>query len=168
MSGIKRVYWDTCCFISEIKGEDRGEPDNSDMRAARHAFDNYELVIVTSALTVAEITATKVKSEGLIKFNNFLYRSNLEDRIVDVGVSEKARKIRDFFNNEFNMLDAITVPDSIHLATSIIYKCEEYHTYDTTTDKKSKRPGLAQLSGSPGVDGMKICKPYAVKGVLDI
>lgn len=57
---MKRVYWDSCCFIDYLEGSERGRQGRGVMERAQ----NGELLIVTSVLTLVEVLGEKNVSEG--------------------------------------------------------------------------------------------------------
>ena len=56
---MKRVYWDSCCFIDYLEGNERGRQ----VRGVLERAQNGELVIVTSVLTLVEVLGEKNASE---------------------------------------------------------------------------------------------------------
>lgn len=52
---MKRVYWDSCCFIDYLEGSERGRQGRGVMERAQ----NGELLIVTSVLTLVEVLGEK-------------------------------------------------------------------------------------------------------------
>lgn len=55
----------------------------------------------------------------------------------------------------------LTVPDSLHLATAILYRATEFHTFDENDKPKQNALGLLPLSGDVAGHKLKICKPEA-------
>ena len=55
---MKRVYWDSCCFISYLKGDARGEQ----LKGIVESSEAHELEIVTSVIAIAEVL--KISDEG--------------------------------------------------------------------------------------------------------
>jgi hypothetical protein len=54
----------------------------------------------------------------------------------------------------------LSSPDSIRLATAIIFNAEEFHTFDGSGGKK-RNGDLLPLSGNVAGHRLKICVPYA-------
>src|SRR5277367_6240872 len=57
----------------------------------------------------------------------FFKRRNVVQISVDTRISQRASAIRNYYNQRGTKL---TTPDSIHLATAIIYEADEFHTLD--------------------------------------
>lgn len=52
---MKRVYWDSCCFISYLRGDDCGEQ----LKGVVESSEAHELEIVTSVVAIAEVLNDK-------------------------------------------------------------------------------------------------------------
>ncbi|MCA3303891.1 MAG: PIN domain-containing protein [Roseomonas sp.] len=164
MNGADPIfYWDSCLFLAWIKDEERksGEMDGVREVIARHR--KREVKIITSTLTSVEVLQSKlpVGLERLI--------GDLMKRIVRIGVDSKvasmAHDIRDYYAR--NASQTISTPDAIHLATAILYRVTEFHTFDDGKSS-SKSLGLLSLSGNVGGHRLTICKPQARNPQLDL
>jgi hypothetical protein len=60
----------------------------------------------------------------------------------------------------------VSVPDAIHLATALIYRADEFHTFDGKNGRNTL--GLLPLSGDVGGHKLTICKPVAKSPELDL
>jgi hypothetical protein len=60
----------------------------------------------------------------------------------------------------------LSTADAIHLATAILYRADEFHTFDERGSAKNL--GLIPLSGNVGGHSLKICKPKATSSELDL
>jgi hypothetical protein len=60
----------------------------------------------------------------------------------------------------------LSVPDAIHLATAVLYRVDEFHTFDM--EGRSKSLGLIPLSGNVAGHRLIICKPQAKNPGLDL
>jgi predicted nucleic acid-binding protein len=118
-------------------------------------------------LTTVEVLQSRLPAgipkllEGLIK------------RIIRVGMDTKvaslAHDIRDHYmarKDEFSG-KTLSTPDAIHLATAILYRVDEFHTFDSGSSS-SKTLGLIPLSGNVGGHRLIICKPQARNPALDL
>jgi PIN domain len=76
---------------------------------------------------------------------------------MDSKCAGLAHDIRDHYVAAGNK--GIKTPDAIHLATAILYRATEFHTFDER---------LLDLSGNVGGHGLKICKPEAKNPQLDL
>ncbi|MCC8984116.1 type II toxin-antitoxin system VapC family toxin [Bradyrhizobium acaciae] len=123
--------------------------------------------IVTSVLTITEVLESRLPAgmkslmEGLMK------------RVIRVGmdikVAKMAHDLRDYYmqrTTEFGG-KTLSVPDAIHLATGVLSRVNEFHTFDGgKTGGKSL--GLLQLSGNVGGQRLTVCKPQARSPQLDL
>jgi predicted nucleic acid-binding protein len=119
----KRIYWDSVVFIDFLQ-QTKWRIDSIGPMAeeARRG----DLIIVTSALTLAEVVS--LKDLGLLDLHteqlivDFFESEFIEVRNVDRFIAEKARWIiREF---------KINAPDAIHVATAILEKVAVLFTYD--------------------------------------
>ena len=168
MNGADPIYyWDTCLFLAWIKDEDRksGEMDGVREVIARHR--KREVKIITSTLTTVEVLQSKLP----VGMDRLL--GDLMKRIVRIGVDAKvaalAHDIRDYYarNASLNAGKTVSTPDAIHLATAILYRVSEFHTFDDGKSS-SKSLGLLNLSGDVGGHRLITCKPQARNPQLDL
>ena len=164
MNGADPVYyWDTCIFLAWIKDEERQSGDMDGVREVIARHRKREVKIITSTLTTVEVLQSKlpVGMERLI--------GDLMKRIVRIGVDTKvapmAHDIRDYYAKKGSQ--TISTPDAIHLATAILYRASEFHTFDDGK-RNSKSLGLLALSGNVGGHRLTICKPQARNPQLDL
>ncbi len=122
---IRRLYWDSCNFISLIAEDEVERADT-----CQHILDDAEngkVQIVTSTLTIAEV----VKPKGSPSFT-----------------AEKERLIKTFFLHEYILLYDVTRTiaenarelsrqhglnprDAIHLATALASDADVFQTWNT-------------------------------------
>ena len=141
----KIIYWDSNCFLGLLnKEKDKINKCQSVIREA----ENGNLIIATSALTFIEVIKLKGqqhlprKSEKILR--QFFLNSFMSIHNVDREVGIQAR--------ELMWKHKILQPkDSVHVATAIIQKIPELHTFDV---------GLLKLNGKYGNPKLKICEPY--------
>ena len=89
-----------------------------------------ECKIITSALTLVECLESKLPVGMDRLFKDMLKRVNRLS--MDIKVAELAHDIRDYYTvraNEFSG-KKLTTPDAIHLAAAILYRADEFHTFD--------------------------------------
>lgn len=87
---------------------------------------------------------------------------------MESKIAAVAHDLRDYYSNrkaEFGG-KTLSTPDAIHLATAIIYRVSEFHTFDNDGDAKSL--GLLPLSGDVGGNRLIICKPEVTRPELDL
>lgn len=147
-SSIKRIYWDSCCWIALIQQEvitvagakiDRGKMCRGVVDAAEKGI--YE--IVTSTLSLAEVSknpksSTLSDDDKIAQFfeNDYILLAN-----VDVRVGTLARQLMQ------RGFAGLRPADAVHLATASIANCEFFHTFDDDLIKLSKK--INTQSGQP-------------------
>ncbi len=141
----KYVYWDSDCFLGLLnKEQDKIKKCQSVIKDAEAG----KLVIVTSAITFIEVIKMKGKkhiprkNEKIIQ--QFFLNPFMSIHNVDRDVGIKARDL--MWKNK-----ALKPKDSIHVATALIQKIPELHTFDKY---------LLSLDNQYGNPPLKICEPY--------
>ena len=146
--GDQPFYWDTCLFIAWLKDEKRKLSSEMDgVREYIERLKRREIKIITSTLTITETTEAKVEADVLNIFDDLMKRRNLSKVAVDMRVARLARDLRDYYSqrpDEFNK-KTLSVPDSIHLAIAILYRAQEFNTFDR--HNRSGTLGLLPLNG---------------------
>lgn len=169
MAGSNPVYyWDTCVFLAWIKNEVTRKPGEMDgVREVINRLKKRQLSLMTSVLTITEISAAKLPAGSEDMFEQILQRPNISKLSVDIKIARLARELRNHYITR-NGADGLTltVPDSLHLATAILYKPNEFHTFDEHDKPKNKALGLLPLSGDVAGHNLKICKPMAQQAGL--
>src|SRR5260370_15142035 len=149
MSDIPLYSWDSTVFIAWIS-EEPGAP-LKDIESVVVEIDNKKANLVVSVLAYSEILEVKHTPEQMIKFREFLKRSNVVVADNTVAIAEKAGEIRSRgFAEKGKKKRKIKTPDATFLATTIIYKAAVLHSLD---------PDLLHLNQSPMVEGLRITKP---------
>ncbi|HBG30694.1 MAG TPA: hypothetical protein DDW98_08715 [Gammaproteobacteria bacterium] len=162
MAGTRPVYyWDTCLFIAWLANEQTRKAGELEA-----VFDGIaklkrrEVSLMTSVLTVVEITANKIPTGTESMLVEAMQRPNFTRIAVDHRVARLAREIRDHYLSRSQWGGkTVSVPDSIHLATAILYRATEFHTFDGKDSKPLNALGLLQLSGDVAGHSLTICKP---------
>jgi predicted nucleic acid-binding protein len=148
----RRVYWDSCVWLSLIKGDaERAEHCAHVIEMARAG----EFEVWTSSLTLAEVYKRKCDGDNVTleedkdaNFESYIEQEFLREVQVDHDVGSLARRL-------LRKYPAIKKPaDAVHLASALLNNCDEFHTYDGENllglDGK-----LQKLDGSL----LKICHP---------
>lgn len=159
-------YWDTCLFLAWLKDEERRTGDMDGVRELVERSRRREVRIMTSVLTSVEVLASKIPVGFDTLFVNFLKRINRVS--VDIKVAAVAHDLRDFYSTrqaEFGN-KTLSTPDAIYLATAILYRADEFHTFDE--HGSGKNLGLIPLSGNAAGNRLTICKPVALRPQLDL
>mgnify|MGYP001113634112 CR=1 FL=1 len=130
------------------------------------ANEKGENLIVTSAVTHLEVLPTKLDGKGAADDADYLALfdgSHFVDVELGANIALLAREIRDFYYVPADALGQggkmMDLGDSIHLATAIIHKVDEFHTRDN--DKKGQKVPLLTLN-SISPEG-KVCGKYDLK-----
>lgn len=141
---LDRRYWDSNAFLGHLNGE----PEKAEAcEAVLAAAEAGKLVIVTSALTLAEVLYVKgqtpmpkEKRELVSRFFKQPYISvqNVTRRIAEVG-------------RELYWDQNVRPQDAIHVATALVYKIPVLNTFDGK---------LLSLDGKLGEPPLKIEKPH--------
>jgi hypothetical protein len=126
------------------------------IKIAKDIFENKN-EIFTSVITLTEVLPAKLTDDQEEKFHGTFKSSNHILYDVDYAIAKKTRELRNqFLNHQSGKI--LSTPDSLHLATAIIYSADELNTFDD--GKKDKRfLGLLELSGTSEVGGLIIKKP---------
>ncbi|MEP9348301.1 PIN domain-containing protein [Xanthobacter sp. KR7-225] len=168
MAGAEPIYyWDTCLFLAWIKDEQRKTGEMDGVREVIERFKRREVKLITSTLTTVEVLQSRLPVGMERLFNDFMKRIT---RIgMDTKVAAMAHDIRDHYQRHSSQFGdkKLTTPDSIHLATAIMYRATEFHTFDDG-GSGSKSIGLLGLSGNVGGHRLTICKPQAKNPQLDL
>ena len=80
----------------------------------------------------------------------------LSRQSVDIRVAAIAHDLRNYYALAGRTLKS---PDAIHLATAILYRADEFHTFDDQ---------LIALSGNVGGNKLIVCKPETKSPQLDL
>lgn len=141
------IYWDSNAFLGYLKEEtEKVDACGNVLQAA----ENGQLVVVTSALTLAEVIylkgSPKLPQEQRTKVDAFFKAEYISVRNVTRATTELARDL--VWDNN------IRPKDAIHVATACLYKVPVLHTYD---DKLLASDGLT-IAGHR----LKIIRPFIV------
>lgn len=161
-------YWDTCCFLAWLKNEQRPAGDMDGLSACVERFNRGQLKLMTSVLTYVEVTTAKIPAGVEVLFEDAMQRPNATKVGVDIKVAKLARDIRNHYLNTRNDGFTVSVPDSIHLATAILYRASEFQTFDNRDDKRYKCLGLLPLNGDVAGHNLTICKPSTAQLELSL
>lgn len=163
MTGSNPIYyWDTCIFLAWIKDEDRPIGDMDGVREIIELSKKRDAIIMTSVLTSVEVLSAYIPA-GMDTLFQQLMR-----RVQRVGIDTKIVTLAHDIRNHYTKQGSKTIgtPDAIHLATAIIYRATEFHTFDC--DGSSRSLGLIPLSGNVAGNRLTICKPQTNRPQLDL
>lgn len=141
---MKYVYWDSCCFISFLEGEERGR----DLVGIIQRAQRGELKIITSALTLTEVLGNKgATPEKRLKIKEAMSSDN---GILFVDLNEHlAKDARDFiWSHDYHNHSK----DAVHIATALYYshvkRLDEIHSFDDDLLKFDGKLGVPIIKPS--------------------
>lgn len=146
-----RRYWDSCCFLSHLMGED----ETGGCRMILGDAQAGKLQIVTSSLTIAEVLwlrrKTRIPKENAEIVEAFFRHEWILVRELDRQVAEEARAL--VWDHD------VPAKDAVHLATALnvhaVTPLEQLDTFDnddlTPLSGKFGDPPL--MIGPPWIDG---------------
>jgi hypothetical protein len=149
------IYWDACIFLAWLKDEpcEAGVMEGIE-ETVKRVHDN-EVVLITSIMTQTEVLESKMPKDAQTKFDNVFKRRNVVWINHDTRVGKLSHDIRDYYAQRAISLSS---PDSVHLASAILYQADVFHTLDGSG--KKKRGHLLPLDGNVAGHKLKIAKPY--------
>lgn len=159
-----KYYWDTCLFLAWLKDESSRKPGEMDgVREYLTRHSNRQISLMTSVLTLTEMTIAKVPAGTENLLEQVMQRRNFTRLSIDLRVATLARDLRNHYIADPKKYHdmGLTVPDSLHLASAILNKATEFHTFDEFDKPKYKALGLIPLSGNVAGHKLVICKPIA-------
>jgi predicted nucleic acid-binding protein len=148
-------YWDSCLFIAWLKDEERPIGDMDGVREVVELVKARDARIITSLLTSVEVLSAKMPVGIDSLFGQFLKRINRVG--MEVKIADLAHNLRNYYAISGGKI--MKTPDAIHLATAILYRVDEFHTFDDE---------LISLSGNVAGHNLKICKPSVRDPQLDL
>lgn len=141
---LPRRYWDANAFLGILLGEKDKVPA---CQAVLKAAEKRQLVIVTSAVTIAEVIKVKgkprLKRESEQKIGDFFKHEWIVVVDCDRRVAEAARRL--MWEHDF-----LLHKDAIHVATAIQGRVDQLDTFDGH---------LIRISGMVGNPPLLIGKP---------
>jgi len=144
---VERIYWDSDPFLGWLQNE-AGKVDLCSGTIKR--AQDGEVLIVTSALTIAEVlwrrNAPKLAEDKLSLLRKFFRRSHI--RVVNVSrvIAEEAQDVVMNYN--------VRPKDAVHVASAIHHGINILETFDE---------GLLAQSGKIGAPSLTIRKPIGLK-----
>lgn len=137
----RRIYWDSCLYIDFLTGD---KPYQQDLVHMIASWERKEVVLVTSALTIAEVLY--IKCEGILRTEDSSRRPDIEalfeppanhEPLVVVeltrAIALKARDLR--------WEHGIEPKDCVHVASALEAHCETLYTHDGGLLSKHRQVG---------------------------
>ncbi len=147
-------YWDTCMFLAWLKDEERKSGEMDGLREVIDRSKKRDCRLMTSVLTSVEVLQAKIPAGVDAMFSGLLKRMARVG--VDTKVAQLAHDIRNYYAKDGKSLKT---PDAIHLATAILHRANEFHTFDEQ---------LIASSGDIAGHRLIVCKPAARNPQLDL
>ncbi len=148
-------YWDTCLLLAWLKDEERKSGEMDGVREIIERSKKRDCRIMTSVITTVEVLQATIPAGVDTLFQGLMRR--LSRVGVDTKVAQLAHDIRNHCKNSGTKV--IGTPDSLHLATAILHRADQFHTFDQE---------LIDLSGNVAGHRLVICKPEAKSPQLDL
>ena len=163
MAGNNPAYYlDTCIFLAWLKNETTRKPGEMDaIQDCLKRFKSRESSLMTSVLTITQITVAKIPAGVETQLEELMKRPTFTQIAADIRVAKLARDLRNYYLIHDTQYGGktVTVPDALHLATAILYRATEFHTFDENDSPKYNALGLLPLSGDVAGHNLVICKP---------
>lgn len=165
-SSTPLYYWDSCLFLAWIGDEQRPSGEMDGVREVIDHVKKRNAIILTSVVTATEVLTSKLPVGMDRLFLDLMKR--VQRKSVDMKIAELAHDLRDHYSQRASEFagKTLSVPDAIHLATAIMYRATEFHTFDGSNGRNSL--GLLPISGNIAGHSLKICKPEAKNPGLDL
>ncbi len=163
MANKQTVYWDTCLLFALIKDEKRADPSEMPgLYSVASEIDSGKLNMVTSAMTLTELSVRPLPPDLQHRLDRFLSRSNVDVVPLAPQMGLRAGHLRGYYIDRAGA--KLCANDAYHLATAITLNVSEFHTFDKV-DKKDCL-GLLGLSGNVAGYPLRIVKPSGAQGTL--
>jgi predicted nucleic acid-binding protein len=153
-------YWDTCIWIAWIMNEARSNREMDGVVEVVELVGKNQASIIVSDCISTEILTGKWPADGARKFEDLFKRRNVKRVPISPNITTMTQQIREFYHNKGEK--TVSPLDAVHLATAIVYKVDQMHTFDDgKKDKKSR--SLLDLNGNVAGLPLVICKPPATQ-----
>ena len=147
-----KYYWDTSVLIALLTDEDRPAGEMDAAKDVVLAADAGQVIIATSLMTMGEILDPKGIGAPAA-FSELFKRDNFQLLQANAAVYAEAQRLR-------MAIPKLKLPDATHLASAIVYGCEELHAFD--------KDDLLKLTGQEVVNGLKIRRPSMAQPTLGL
>lgn len=130
------VYWDADIYITILEGDKSDQDLYEGCIYAKDRVERKECFLIASQLINLEVKQTTIPTNIAEKFENVMKRSNVTQVSMGNRISNLASELIEICSKMERVLKS---PDSIHLATALIYEVDEFYTND---DKLLKLNGI--------------------------
>jgi hypothetical protein len=155
------IYWDTCILLAWIKDETRQDDQMQGLIQVAQGVTRNKIDLITSVISRVEIFESTLTEGQKQRYVDLFKRSNCIQLGVTGPVADRASRLRHESRQQSRSGNQVllSVPDAVHLASAILHKAAEFHTFDGVRDDK-RSVKLIPLSGKPLVEGLTICVPH--------
>ena len=147
---LNLICWDTSVLIDWLKGSGT-ENRMLSIKSVVAEIEAKKYKLAVSTLVYVEVLECKMKMEceipeqAIKQFEDFMKNGNLVEVLaVDTRIAKRAQELRNRLNEKGRNIET---PDAIHIATAIVSKAKQLHTFD---DK------ILRLNGKDEVEGLVI------------
>ena len=147
-------YWDACMFLAWLNDEQRASGEMDGVREIVERAKRRDCRLMTSVLTTVEVLEAKIPAGVDTMLNGLMRR--MARVSIDIKVAQLAHDIRSYYAKDGQSIKA---PDALHLASAILHRADELHTFDSR---------LIALTGDVAGHRLTICKPVARSPQLDL
>lgn len=125
----KIICWDSCVFLSILNGESHPPEVLDGLDEMIREIDEGKCLLITSVITFSEVLEVNMTQAQKDQFQKLFDRRNVRAIDVDMRIARLAGEIRSYYKNLREPVKLL-VPDTLHVATAIIYKADVLYTFD--------------------------------------
>ncbi len=160
---MSRIYcWDASVFLAWLNGgENRPSEKLANLRAAVDDIDKGRAMLITPSTVSTEVWESRIPDE---EKRNWYINVFKRENVQKIQVSDPIAKIAGQLREECKVAGvSLTTEDALYLATGIVYKADEIHSFDADFLRVN---GLLQSVSVPIVEprGMELQLPLTGGG----
>ena len=157
------VYWDTCVLLAWIKDEKRSAGQMENLHNVVTELHEGRMNMITAVTFTGESWESRLSDDARDKLEGLFNRSNIELVNIDERIGRLQSEIMEHYKAESKRDDRppLCFADAQHLAAAIVYKVDEFHTFDLNDNKHCR--GLLGLTGDVAGHGLTVCMPKTVQ-----
>jgi len=83
-----------------------------------HEIHNNHVILITTVMTKGEVLESTLDNRGLLLWDSFFKRKNVQEVVADSRIMQLTHDIRDYYQKRkiADGLPTLTLPDATHLA----------------------------------------------------
>lgn len=148
MSRIDSYAWDSSIFLAWIKGEKRSDEEDAALEAAADDVDAGRTRLICSVLVFCEVLEARLQDDQQrLRFRQIFQRDNIHLVETTPAIAREAGALRLECSSAGLKL---TAEDAVHVATAMVMKASELHTYD---------PHQLRMNRMPCLHGLQVVAP---------